>query len=144
MEYSVAKVVHADHGVSEATLLWALSELKPVGFFAKTLSLPEGHADLVNKLHGPACGDEPVRDAVVRVRDASDAYRPETPFVKRAPRPTRLLTVIGAVGEDGKATFFTAYGGPLAERVPGDPSLKPGSPEHEASVAFWTDHALSE
>lgn len=143
MSYSIVKVFHADHGVSEETMLWALGEIAPAdGFFMRTLTLPADHAPLVSKLYGPAAGDPAVTDAVVRVRDASDAYRPETPFVTRPARPTHLVTIIGTVTE-GKATIFTAYGGPAASRVPNDPSLVPGSPEHEQAVKFWAEHALA-
>jgi len=137
-------VFHADHEVSTATIEWAVSHINPQGFFLRTLELPEGHADLMNALWGPVCGDPSMEgESYIKVRDPNDKWRPETPFVKRAARPTRLLTIIGvAEGEDVKV--FTAYGGPAAHRVPGDPSLVPGTAEHAEAVAFWKTHALIE
>lgn len=144
MVVKLSRVFHADHGVSDATIQAALDAADlSEGFFLRTVELDDGHAPLVNALHGPACGDPPVRDSVRRVRDAADAWRQETPFVKRAPRATRLLTMIGMV-KDGGAEIWTAYGGPAATRIPADPSLVPGSAEYAEAVAFWRDHALSE
>lgn len=139
--YTIAKIFHADHGVSEATLAWAVEHINPEGFFLRTLTLPPEHADLTNNLYGPSAGDAPVKGEVM-VRDVNDEWRGATPFVNLPPRPTRKLTVIG-LEEDGKVTLFTAYGGPSAERIPSDPSLA-DDPEGKARAeAFWAQHALS-
>ena len=139
--YTVVKVFHADHGVSEGTLAWAVAQVAPSGFFLQTLTLPEGHADLQSNLYGPASGDAPVSGEIL-VRDANDAFRGATPFVNLPPRPTRLLTVIG-MAKGSEVTLFTAYGGAAAERIPSDPSLA-DDPEGKAkSEAFWAVHALS-
>lgn len=149
MNMKIAKIFHADHGIPELTIAWGLDQPSAMkigedGVFTKTVVLPADHPDVENRLHGPVCGDPPVRDSVIRVRDAADAWRQETPFVKRSPRPSRIFTIVGMVNDDESVTIFTAYGGPLATRIPSDPSLVPGSPEHEQAVAFWKDHALSE
>lgn len=142
----IVNIFHADHGVSESTLAWALDTIKPTGFFAKTLTLPEGHADLQNKLWGPACGDESMAgESYMRVRNADDKFRQETPFVKRGTRPTRLVTVIGmADAEKGEVVIFTTYGGPLALQIPSDPHLPKGGAEEAASIEFWTHNALAD
>lgn len=136
------KIFHADHGVAEETLAWAVSQVVP-GFFARTFELPAGAPDLLNGLYGPACGDPPVGEEEVLRRHRSPD-RPLSRMVRRPQRPTRLLTVIGIAPMTGEeAVVYTAYGGPMAAREPGDASLVLGSPEHEEAVAFWATHALA-
>ncbi len=137
------KIFHADHGVSEKVLAWAVAQVSSPGFFARTFELPPEETDLLNGLYGPACGDPPVEDEVTFTRQRSPD-RPLSRMVRRPARPTRLLTVIGvAPQEGGEAVIYTAYGGPLAAREPGDASLVLGSPEHQEAVAFWATHALA-
>ncbi len=134
------KVFHADHGVSESTLVWALAQINPNGFFLRTLTLPEGHVDLLNALYGPSAGDAPVSDDQVHFVKRSED-RPPSRMVKLPKRPTRLITLIG-IQADGEVTIFTAYGGPAAEREPGDPTLRTDE-EKAAAVAYWATHALA-
>ncbi len=137
------RIFHADHGVSEASLVWAVSQVPSPGFFARTFELPPEEPDLLNGLYGPSCGDPPVEDAVTFTRQRSPD-RPLSRMVRRPARPTRLLTVIGVAPQEGEeAVIYTAYGGPLASREPGDSSLVLGSPEHREAVAFWATHALA-
>lgn len=136
------KVFHADHGVAEETLAWAVAQVVP-GFFARTFELPPGAPDLLNSLYGPASGDAPVGEEEVLRRHRSPD-RPLSRMVRRPSRPTRLLTVIGIAPMTGEeAVIYTAYGGPMASREPGDASLVLGSPEHQEAVAFWATHALA-
>jgi hypothetical protein len=139
MEKSL-KVFHADHGVSEDTLTWALSQIEGDGFFLITLTLPEGHADLLNGLYGPIVGDAPITDSEVHFTRRSED-RPLSRMVARPKRPTRLLTLIGTRTGDA-VVVYTAHGGPAAEREPGDKSLATDA-ERAASDAFWQAHALA-
>ena len=137
----IARIFHAHHGISRETLEWALSEICPIGFFLRTLTLTEEHPDLSNALYGPKSGDAPIaEDDVHRVKRTGD--RPPSRMVARPRRATRLLTVIG-MAEGESVTIYTAYGGPAAEREPGDPTVTPGSHEHEVAVTFWAEHALA-
>jgi len=138
---AIAKVFHADHGVSNEMLQWAVDEIKPTGFFLKTLTLPDQFPDLMNALYGPSSGDEPVSDSAIHMKKRTED-RPESRMVKLPKRATRLLTVIGMAGEDG-VTIFTAYGGPAAEREPNDPTLK-SDEEKAAASSFWAGHALAD
>lgn len=138
----ISNVFHADHGVSSDLMTWAVNTVKPTGFFATTLTIPAEEPDLTNNLYGPASGDAPIKGQVI-VRDVNDVSRGATPFVDAPPRPTRLLTIIGMVGEDNTVSIFTAYGGPLAERVPSDPSLREDPVGREIATKFWEEHALS-
>jgi hypothetical protein len=84
-------------------------------------------------------GDLPVPDGectmVVR-----GARRGASRLCGRAPRPSRLVTVIA--GPHGDACIlYTAFGGPQAPREPFDPSLDDAG--RACSVAFWAEHALS-
>jgi len=130
----IVKCFHADHGVSENLMLWALTQIRPVGFFLRTITLPANHADLTNRLYGPAAGDAPVHESTVHYEQRS-VDRPASRMVSAPARPTRLLTLIGAADGDD-VTIYTAYGGPAAEREPGDPTLSAGTPEHDAAVTF--------
>lgn len=137
----IVKVFHADHGVSQDTMQWAVDKIVSPGFFLRTLTLPEDHADLMNNLYGPDAGDPPVQGESL-VRDVNDETRGATPFVNLPPRPTRLMTIIGMASPDG-VTVFTCYGGPAAERIPSDPSLADDPAGKAASETFWARHALS-
>jgi hypothetical protein len=137
---NIAKVFHADHGVSDKLIQWAVDEIQPTGFFLRTLTIPEQFPDLQNSLYGPASGDKAIPDSEVHMVQRS-ADRPYSRMVNMPKRATRLLTVIGMNNSDG-VTVFTAYGGPAAEREPGDVTLQT---EEEKAIAarFWSEHALS-
>lgn len=138
---AIVRVFHADHGISKETLEWALAEIHPTGFFLRTLTLPEGHPELSSALYGPKAGDAPVAEDDVYYRQRSPD-RPVSRMVALPKRPTRLLTIIGMAAEEG-VTIYTAHGGPAAEREPGDPTLTPGTFEHETAALFWEKHALA-
>jgi hypothetical protein len=137
------KVYHADHGVSETLLAWAGAPAAPAegGFFLRTLTIPDGEADLLNGLYGPASGDAPVGDGEVFMAVRSQD-RPPSRMVRRPKRPTRLVTIIGVAAPD-EVTVFTCYGGPAAEREPGDASLASDPSGAAAAAAFWAEHALA-
>jgi hypothetical protein len=141
----IVRVYHADHGVSQALMAWAVAAAAPAegGFFLRTLTLPEGEADLLNGLYGPASGDAPVPEGEVTWRRRSEDRPPSRIAAGRPKRPTRLVTIIGVASPDG-VTVFTCYGGPAAEREPGDASLQ-GDPDGLArATAFWAEHALAD
>src|SRR5690606_7992850 len=97
---NIAKIFHADHGVSDEMLKWAVEEIKPTGFFLKTLTLPSHFPDLQNALYGPSAGDEPVSDTETHLKQRTPD-RPHSRMVKKPKRATRLLTVIGIANADG-------------------------------------------
>lgn len=135
------KIYHADHGISESTIEQVLATLKPGGFFATTTELPSDHVEILSALYGPSAGDGVVQECDVEyVRRSPD--RPLSRMINAPKRPTRKLTLIGTVNEAGELTIFTAYGGPLAPREPGDPTLETESDKAEAH-AFWSTHALA-
>jgi len=131
---------HADHGISEDTIRWAVETISPSGFFLRTLTLPAGYKDVMNALYGPASGDEPIKESAVHYAKRSPD-RPPSRMIAKPSRPTRKITIIG-MAEGGKVTVFTCYGGPAAEREPADPTLSDA--ERSAATAFWAEHALAD
>lgn len=134
---------HLDHGLTGpqiAHLLLTFEERD--GFFIETLELPAALGALPCALRGPAMGEPPVgSDApVVYERRGGRAY--DSRLVDWERTTTRLVTVIAGPHEGHPCVLYTAYGGPLAPKEPGDPTLKPE--EREASEAFWSEHALAE
>ena len=140
------RVYHADHGVIEALIAALVATVSKPGFFAFTADLPADAPSLRNALYGPASGDAPVHERDVHYKRRT-MDRPPSRMIGFESRPTRQVTIIGNLGpsgvDDPETAVFTCYGGPLAEREPGDPSLEPGSPEHQAAVKFWAAHALA-
>jgi hypothetical protein len=130
---------HLDHGLTMAHLRFLLDQIPTVnGLTVKTLELPEELPSLPCGLHGPVMGDEPVPEDEVRYETRND--RPnESRICDRGTRLVRLLTVV--IGPDGM--LFTAYGGPPAEREPGDPSLQEDPDALNAAKGYWKLHALA-
>jgi hypothetical protein len=138
---TIKQIFHADHNVSADTVCWALDQIRPEGFFLRTLELPADHHDLQSALYGPLAGDAPVDEAEVHYASRGLGRAPSR-LVSKPGRPTRLVTVIGVAEPDG-VLVFTAHGGPAAEREPGDKSLD-GDPAAKARAeAFWAAHALA-
>ena len=139
---TIKKIFHADHGIPHMVVLQVIRSLNlPEGFFLRTTELPEGAPDAMNALYGPRSGDAPIRESEVFYAQRSPD-RPESRMIARPKRPTRMVTAIGMVDPDG-VTVYTIYGGPSAEREPGDPSIA-GNPELVAAAKkFWSQHALA-
>lgn len=142
MTIIVSKDSHVDHGLTAEQLSWVVAHFADrTGFFIGGVELPEGLGTVPCGLHGPTMGDEPVAEAEVfyakRGTRANDSR-----LCKREPRQVRLVTVIAGPHGSEPMVLYTAFGGPLAEREPGDPGLK--TPEEQAKAKeFWATHALS-
>lgn len=144
---TITKIFHVDHGVSPETLQRVIDlmvreqgrRLVP-GLFIYTRPLPEGAPSVENALYGPKSGDAPVaEDRVFYAKRSED--RPESRMIDLPKRLTRTVTVIGVYDPAG-VTVYTVYGGPAAEREPGDASLKTDA-EKQAAIDFWSVHALA-
>jgi hypothetical protein len=156
---------HLDHGLSAAHLEFINRVFgKRDGFFAETVEMPSDLPELLCGLYGPVVGDAPIHDCDCQMRARfgrqhksriyigapnSAGYAGPVPggrLVYPRLRGSRLLTVIAGPysetpGDPGFACMlYTAFGGPLAPKEPGDPAVHPD--ELDASVAFWRDHAL--
>ena len=142
MSTNIKRIFHADHGIAHFTALQVVQALNPTeGFFLRTVDLPEGAPDAMNALYGPRSGDEPVAEADVFYAKRSED-RPESRMIDLPKRPTRKVTVIGMAEPDG-VVVYTIYGGPAAEREPGDPSIANDPELTRAAKAFWSKHALA-
>ena len=134
------KVHHADHTMDALSLPWCLEQIATEGFFLRTFTIPDDHADAVNALWGPSCGDERVEGyAKVRPGRVWEAVMIDLPT-----RPSRLVTVIGVNSPDGYVVF-TAHGGPPAEKNLAQERAegKASAEDIERSRVFWSEHALS-
>lgn len=139
---TIKKVYHADHGIPHFTVLQVIQALDlPEGFFLRTTTLPDGAPYALNSLYGPKSGDAPVEESEVIYAQRSPD-RPPSRMVARPKRPTRTVTAIGMVEPDG-VTVYTIYGGPSAEREPGDPTIANDPELIKAAKAFWAKHALA-
>lgn len=137
----VHKDSHLDHGLTAAHLQMVLTRFADrEGFFIETFEIPADLAPLRCALHGPAMGDEPIPESECSYsqRDSGGRVRQ----CRRAPRETRLMTVIAGPHDGLGCVLYTSFGGPQAPRAPGDEDLK-----EEADIAesreFWSRHALS-
>jgi hypothetical protein len=133
---------HMDHGLTESHVKWLLERFADkTGFFIETVELPDALPSLLSGIHGPAAGDAPVPEDEVhysRRGDRAGASR----LCHRAPRATRLMTVIAGPRGAEPCSLYTAFGGGLAPREPWDASLRTDAEKSE-SAAFWSVHALS-
>jgi len=145
---NINSLSHLDHNLTLGHVRFILERFGDRSeFFIATVSLPPELTDLPCGLRGPAVGGDPVPDAHVVMEP-----RPGRVYPSRILLPafmpehlwnltSRLLTVIAGPHEGLTCLLFTAFGGPLAPKEPGDPSLSES--EREASVAFWRVHALT-
>lgn len=159
---------HFDHGLTKAQVDFLMKQFADkAAFFIATIELPESLGTVPCGLFGPLMGDAPIPDG-----DVTHAPRGKRAWtsrlIDRAPRPSRLVTVIAGPHEEpcwhcdgsgglgawkaripcetcdhGKVKHpcivYTMFGGPLTPQEPGDPGCK----DLAASTAFWREHALA-
>lgn len=127
------------------------------GFHLDCFELPEkGFGGLENDLFGPTQGDEPVDRSEVTMQVRRFYKNGElvdrdgtTPIVTRNPKAATYVAVIWGYGFpwcQEKPALITAYGhgsSAVAAKEPWDKSIEPGSEEHKAALAFWSEHAIS-
>ena len=135
----VIKESHVDHGLNQSQLDFLVEKFAGKdAFFIETVELPEELGTVPCGLHGPLMDDSPVLEAEMVVR--GDRPNPSR-LCDRAARPTSKVTVIAGPNGDDACVLYTAFGGPLAPKEPGDPTLE--GKALEESTAFWAVHALS-
>lgn len=141
MPLEIHEKSHLDHGLSSEHVAYILGLFNDrTGFFRETVTLPAGLSALLCGLYGPTVGDAPVPEAeafyIVR-EDRSYASR----TVWREGRPSRELSVIAGPFEGRPCVLYTAFGGPLTPREPGDLNIATWEELVEAR-RFWAEHAL--
>lgn len=139
---------HLDHGITtnDIRLDYLLKKFADrTTFFIETVELLEGMEDLRCELHGPLMGDLPVPEGEARYI-VRGPRKGATRVVQRAPRPTRLVTIIAGHGDGNDNPshlyIYTVFGGPPGAKEVWDPSIR-SFEELEKARAFWRDHALS-
>ena len=98
--------------------------------------------DLECGLHGPIAGDAPVPEDEVRYKIRGNRKNTSR-VVSRPKRPTRQVTVIAGPSGDEPCVLYTAFGGPMAPREPGDVTI-PNWDGVVESRKFWAEHALTD
>lgn len=137
----IVSASHVDHGLSQAQVDWLVSRFADrKAFFIETVELPAELGTVPCGLYGPEMGDAPVGEGEV-VYQRRGARENESRLVNRPVRPTNMITVIAGPHDGDSCVLYTAFGGPLAPKEPGDPTLKPE--EREKSEHFWCAHALA-
>jgi hypothetical protein len=153
---------HLDHHLSLRHLRFVLDRCQERNsFFIESVTLPDELPALSCALRGPVVGNPPVTDAEITMRSRNgrawesrmltDPHKPvrvaldmgkyrHWDYDGTADQTSRIVTIIGGPADGFPCVLYTAYGGPLAPREPGDPSLPEA--ERAASVAFWAEHAL--
>ena len=152
---------HLDHDLTLDHVRFVLAHCRERSeFFIESITLPDTLPALPCALRGPAVGTVPILDADVVLRPRSGRAwpsrliaDPRKPIARQrvtsSPLPTaaasatvhtRILTVIGGPSADLPCVLYTMYGGPVAPRELGDPSLPEG--DRAAAEAFWGVHAL--
>lgn len=138
---TISQESHVDHALSQGVLDYIIERYKDRdGFFIDTFTLPPELGEVPCGLHGPATGDSPVPDSECVMEVRGERGWPSR-LCDRPIRNTTTLTVIAGPHEDEPCVLYTAFGGPLAPKEPGDTSLS--DEQRIESVAFWKDHALS-
>lgn len=132
---------HTDHNLTPAIIQYLLTLFAVRdAFFIETVTLPEEFGTVPCGLHGPITGEPPVPETEVYY----ETRPPRTYTSRLCRRPsiqTRQVTVIAGPHENEACILYTAFGGPLSPKEPGDTTL---SPEQRAeSEKFWAEHALS-
>lgn len=130
---------HIDHGLTPPQVNHLLERFADrAAFFIETIELPPELGDAPCSLHGPIMGDAPVGDneVVMRTREARQWL---SRMVAREPRRVRTVTVIAGPHDGLPCVMFTAFGGPLAPHEVDDPACR----DRDASLRFWSEHALS-
>lgn len=131
---------HLDHGLSQVMVDFLLDRFAGrAEFFIETVELPVELGTVPCNLHGPATGSAPVPEAEVRYAPrGTRAY--SSRLCDRPAVQTRLVTVIAGPHDGQACILYTAFGGPLSPKEPGDPELKDS--ERAESERFWAEHAL--
>lgn len=155
----VNKETHLDHELTMEQLRWILNhpELdRPVllsgdgpSVLIKTLTMPEELGTLPCGLYGPLMGDDPIYEEEVYYRPRGKREW-DSRLLKRANgmlphRPVRQVSQVSVIAGPYNGMMdllYTVYGGPVAPREPGDPSLLDSEAALAQSKDFWRGHAL--
>jgi hypothetical protein len=128
---------HLDHGLS-ARLVALIAEkyADRKAFFIDSFNIPEDEPPVSCAL----LDSVPEHLVFYRQRAGRKTW---TRLCALPPRKSSIVTVIAGPSGDEPCVLYTAYGGPLAPREPGDADIRTAE-DAAASFVFWRTHALSE
>jgi hypothetical protein len=133
---------HLDHGLSQAHVDWLLEKYSDRGgFFIETVALPEELDSVPCGLYGPLMDDEPVGEDQVTYKVRGERKCASRLVNLPARENTNVSIIAGPYGDDA-CVLYTAFGGPIAPKEPGDLSLDHWD-DIVKSREFWAEHALS-
>jgi hypothetical protein len=137
----ITKDSHLDHDMTLGLVSYLLQTFgERDGFFIDNLVIPREFDPVACGLHGPIVGDAPIPED-----ECSHQVRGNRKYTsricERPSRTTRAMTVIAGPHGKHSCILYTVFGGPLAPKEPGDPSLE--DKNREESIRFWKEHALS-
>lgn len=134
---------HLDHGLTQEQIEYIKSVFGDrQEFFKETITLPVDLGTVETALVGPATGMGTVPESAVSYVPRSGRKWVSRVLAVPQTRPrVRTVTVIAGPDSGEPCVLYTAYGGPLAPREPGDPDIATQE-ELEESRAFWREHAL--
>lgn len=138
---------HRDHGLSVAHLDYLLDTFRQRdGFFIETTLLPGDLPPAQCALYGPAMGDPPIvhEMALPPYTESTNVVmrqRGVRPYLSRVitgarTRPCRYVTLIAGPHDGESCVVYTAFGGPLAPKEPGE--LAATIAEHVANAWLYT------
>lgn len=131
---------HLDHNLTPEQIAYVMAQYGDVTrAFTVTFELPPELGTVPCGLYGPIMGDAPIDELhTYFAKRGTRAY--DSRMIRKAPRPTRKVTLIAGPHDGNPCVIYTVFGGPLAPHEPGDPSC----PDVDASRRFWTEHALAD
>lgn len=158
---------HLDHALTDAQIDFIFEAFAGrTAFFKETINLPNELGTVPCGLYGPFMGDPPVTEAQLGLR-GTRVY--PSRLVRLPVRPSTQVSVIGGPHDGHDCILYTAFGGPITPKEPGDTAaaivkyigkqVNAAEPddglndvwqvivklyeEYEASVKFWAEHALA-
>lgn len=109
---------HLDHSLDDKQIEHIFERFaNRTAFFIETFELPEELGTVPCGLHGPLMDDPPVLDARLGMR-GTRTY--PSRLVQRPTRQTRKVTVIAGPHDGYDCVLYTAFGGPLTPKEPGE------------------------
>jgi hypothetical protein len=161
---------HLDHSLTTKQLAHVLKLCADqTAFFIETFTLPPELGVVSCALYGPIMGDDSITDqgitlplnwykltngdavfdrraCPIKMEMRGNRAYPSRMLVGAPLRPTNKLTVIAGPHKDYPCVLYTAFGGPVAPKEPGDPTIRPEAldpTEAEESRDFWAHHAIA-
>jgi hypothetical protein len=140
----ITKDSHLDHGLTSEHLKLIFEQFGDRNeFFIETITIPAPLPLIPCLLFGPIMGDEKIDDLRVEWEKRGDRPYPSRILFGARPRLQSRLTVVCGPHQEHKCILYTAFGGPLAPKEVGDPTIATSPKDISASANFWAEHALA-